>query len=181
MTYRIAEPLLTFYEAIQRPDWAEWERARDPKRLWQRRSHRFDSNVMGPHFEQICRTWITDYSPPELFGGYVTRAGSGTVNDPARKTSHEVDIAIFGELPEGHEALLAIGAAKWNDVMGQGHLDRLAHIRQLLSGKFDTTHTRIACFSGAGFMPGVIERANADDVMLVGLDDLYGRARLPSG
>lgn len=175
-TYRIAEPLLNFYEAIQRPDWSEWERARDPERLWQRRSHRFDSNVMGPHFEEICRTWVSDYAPPELFGGYVTRVGSGTVNDPERKTSHEVDVAVFGELPDGTEALLAIGESKWNDVMGQGHLDRLARIRQLLSKKFDTAHTRLACFSGAGFMPAVAQDAKPDGVVLVDLDDLYWRS-----
>ncbi|WP_147403964.1 hypothetical protein [Nocardia panacis] len=56
--YRIAEPLVTFYQAILRPDWSEWERTRLPARLRERRSHRFQSNVLGPHFEEICRNWV---------------------------------------------------------------------------------------------------------------------------
>lgn len=173
MIHRVAEPLITFYQAVQRPDWAEWERARDSARLWKRRQHRFDSNVLGPHFEQICREWAFSYAPEQTFGGYVNRVGSGVVNDSARRTSHEVDVAVFGERSDGTEALLSIGEAKWNDVMGIGHLDRLRRIRDLLSAKFDTSRTRLACYSAAGFVPALRAAAEAGEVVLIGLDDLY--------
>jgi AAA+ ATPase superfamily predicted ATPase len=173
MIYRIAEPLVTFYQAILRPDWSEWERARQSARLWERRRHRFNGNVLGPHFEEVCRNWATEYASPEIFDGYVNRVGSGTVNDPAQKTSHEVDIVVFGESADGRDILLSIGEAKWNDVMGMGHLDRLRRIRDLLSLKFDTSHTKLACYSGAGFMPALIEAADQNDILLIGLDDLY--------
>ena len=173
MLYRINEPLVTFYQAIARPDWAEWERGRSTERLWLRRRHTFESQVLGPHFEELCRAWLIDYAPDDLFGGYVGKVGSGTVNDPANKTTHEVDLAVFGELPDGREALLSIGEAKWNDVMGMGHLERLRRIRELLSAKYDTTHTRLACYSGAGFMPALTEAAERGEVTLIGLHDLY--------
>ena len=55
-TSRIAEPLITFYHAVMRPIWSDLEHTRDPSRLWQRSQRRFTSNVLGPHFEQVCRT-----------------------------------------------------------------------------------------------------------------------------
>lgn len=173
MLHRVAEPLITFYQAVQRPDWAEWERARDSARLWDRRQHRFESNVLGPHFEQVCRDWAFDYAPEGFFGGYVNRVGSGVVNDADRKVSHEVDVAVFGERADGTEALLSIGEVKWNDVMGLGHLERLRRIRHLLSAKFDTTGTRLACYSAAGFMPALHAAAEQGEVLLIELGDLY--------
>ncbi|MEV0299291.1 ATP-binding protein [Nocardia sp. NPDC050710] len=177
MLYRINEPLVTFYQAITRPDWTEWERARDSARLWKRRQHRFESNVLGPHFEEVCRNWVTGYAPDGLFGGHITRVGSGMVNDPTQKVTHEVDIAVFGEPTDGTEALLSIGEAKWNEVMGMGHLDRLHRIRDLLSSKFDTSHTKLACYSAAGFSPALKAAANQDDVLLIDLDQLYPKDR----
>ncbi len=172
--YRINEPLVTFYQAILRPDWAQWERGRDTDRLWRRRRAAFHSNVLGPHFEQICRDWVTGYAPPDLLGGYPSTVGSGVVNDAAQRTTHEVDVVVFGEGASGEESLLAIGEAKWNDTMGMGHLDRLRRVRELLSARYDTSHTRLICYSAAGFMPGLENvAAQAADVALVGPADLY--------
>ena len=49
--------------------------------------------------------------------------------------------------------LLAIGEAKWNDTTGIAHIERLQHIRDLITraGRYDTTHTQLLCSSGAGF------------------------------
>ncbi|WP_253814307.1 hypothetical protein [Nocardia amikacinitolerans] len=58
--------------------------------------------------------------------------------------------------------------------MGLGHLDRLRRIRDLLSAKFDTSRTRLACYSGADFMPALTEAAAAEDVVLVDSNTLYG-------
>jgi uncharacterized protein len=174
MIYRISEPLLTFHQAVLRPDWSEWEHGRDPERLWRRRKHRFDSNVLGPHFEQVCRDWLLLFAPESLFG-HITRVGAGTVNDPHQRTRHEVDIAVFGERADGREVLLSIGEAKWNDSMGLPHVDRLRTIRDLIgaTGRIDTSHTKLACYSGAGFMPALVDAARDGGVVLVGLSDLY--------
>lgn len=173
--YRIDEPLIAFHQAMVRPFRREWEHGHDPRNLWNEQQHRFDGNVVGPHFEEICRSWAIDYAPRGTFGQPVRRVAAGVVNDPDKRTSHEVDLAVFGTEDNGGETLLAIGEVKWNDVMGAGHLDRLRRIRDLLvkAGKADTSRTRLALFSGAGFKPVLHEAAAAGEIILVSLEDLY--------
>ncbi|MEU0088481.1 hypothetical protein [Streptomyces sp. NPDC006274] len=150
--YRIAEPLIAFYHAVMRPAWGDLERPGRAPAVWRRARSTFRSKVVGPHFEQVCRAWARWHASPATHGGQVTRVASGTVNDPAAKTSHEVDVAVHGETDSGRETLLAIGEAKWHDVMGKGHLERLQHIRALLTARGTATEvTRLQCYSGTGF------------------------------
>jgi AAA+ ATPase superfamily predicted ATPase len=174
--YRIAEPILTFYYALMRPEWSDLERPGQAAAVWERSQSTFRSKVVGPHFEQVCRTWARWYASAETLGGQRTRVESGTVADPGAKASHEVDLAVFGRADDGRETLLAIGEAKWNEPMGVGHLDRLRRIRELLD-KRSGPHVpgaRLLCFSGAGFTDELRTIAAADPtVQLVGLDRLY--------
>jgi uncharacterized protein len=59
--------------------------------------------------------------------------------------------------------------------MGPGHLDRLRRVRDLLgrNDNYDTTGTRLACFSGVGFTEDLQRLARRGDVDLVGLEELY--------
>jgi hypothetical protein len=141
--YRIAEPLVAFYHAVMRPAWGDLERPGRAGAVWRRAQSTFRSKVVGPHFEQVCREWARRHATPETHGGHVTRVADGTVNDLAAKTSHEVDVAVRGETDGAREALLAIGEAKWNDVMGMGHLERLQHIRALLTARGTATDTKV--------------------------------------
>jgi hypothetical protein len=111
-----------------------------------------------------------------VFGDFPNRVGSGTVNDPAKQTMHELDVVAFGLDEDNHTPLLAIGECKWGDVMGMGHLDRLTRIRALLvaQGKMGAESAKLTCFSAAGFTDELRERAaNSSDVVLVGAGDLY--------
>ena len=48
--------------------------------------------------------------------------------------------------------MLSLGEAKWGDVMGDRHVERLRRARDLLAAKgFDTSDTVIACYGGADF------------------------------
>ncbi|WP_046509321.1 hypothetical protein [Streptomyces odonnellii] len=109
--------------------------------------------------------------------GHPTRVAAGTVNDPAAKTGHEVDVAVFGPGDDhGGDVLLAIGEDKWNDTMGVSHLQRLQHIRALLAARnaATTERTRLMCFSGAGFTPELSRTAARDHtIQLVDLNRLY--------
>jgi hypothetical protein len=101
--------------------------------------------------------------------------GQGVINDAAGRSSHEVDVVVTG-LGDGRPPLLAIGEAKWNEVMGVRHLERLRHIRHLLEahGKYDVSSTRLACFSGAGFTDELHGIAAEDDrILLVSPEDLF--------
>lgn len=174
--YRIAEPLVTFYHAVMRPVWGDLERPGRAPQVWQRSQPAFRSKVVGPHFESMCRQWTRWHAEPDTFDGHVSRVASGTVNDPAARTGHEVDVAVFGRDAAERENLLAIGEAKWNDTMGLGHLRRLEHIRGLLQSRVGVRadRTRLVCFSGAGFTDDLRIRAAQDaTIQLVDLERLY--------
>ncbi len=59
--------------------------------------------------------------------------------------------------------------------MNRGHIKRLRRARELLAVKgYDTTRTRLTCYSGAGFEPELRDLAAADPVVqLIGLEQLY--------
>lgn len=176
-TYRIAEPLIAFHHAIMRPVWDQLERPGSAARVWAASRRRFVSNVLGPHFEQVCREWALHHADPELLGGLPARVGHGIAHDPKTRTSHEVDVAVIG-IADGHAKppLLAIGEAKWNDTMGMAHIDRLRHIRDLITqaGRYDTSGTRLICFSGADFNNKAQASSDANpDVQLLDLAALY--------
>ncbi|MEV6300772.1 ATP-binding protein [Actinoplanes sp. NPDC051861] len=169
--YRIAEPLITFYHAVMRPQWGRLEQYGRAEQLWQQVRATFLSKVVGPHFESICREWACFEADPDIFDGFPQRVASGTVADPAAKTNHEVDVAVFGRDPDGREVLLGIGEAKWNDTVGLGHLERLRHIRGLLRAG---PECRLLLFSGVGFTAELGEVAAKDPaIRLVGLDLIY--------
>ncbi|HET6481315.1 MAG TPA: winged helix-turn-helix domain-containing protein, partial [Actinoplanes sp.] len=174
--YRTAEPLLTFYHAVMRPAWGDLERTGRARQVWPRLQRTFLSKVVGPHFETICRSWARWEADPALFGGYPTRVAAGIVNDPAARTQHEVDVAVFGRDDQDREELLAIGEAKWNETVGTGHLQRLAHIRTLLNGRNDirADRCRLLLFSGGGFTDDLLAMAAADPgIQLIDLGRLY--------
>lgn len=176
-TYRIAEPIVAFYHGIMRPQWSDLERPGYAEAVWDRAQPTFSSKVIGPHFEDVCRTWARWYAAPETFGGHRHRVESGTLPDPGTRTGHELDVVVFGhDGGNGRQKLLAIGEAKWNDTMDTRHLRRLEHIRGLLRQRsdVDAEHTRLLCFSGAGFDNELRARAAASDgIQLVDLARLY--------
>jgi AAA+ ATPase superfamily predicted ATPase len=171
--YRVAEPIVTFYYALMRPEWSDLERPGQAAAVWERSQSTFRSKIIGPHFEQVCRTWARWYASPSTLGGLRTRVVAGTVADPVAQTGHEVDAVVFGRDDDGREALLAIGEAKWNDVMGLGHLERLRRIRDLLTAR-GLPGARLLCFSGAGFTDELRSLADRDaGLQLIDLPRLY--------
>jgi uncharacterized protein len=174
--YRITEPLIVFYEAVMRREWTRLERG-DAAGAWRNAQATFPAQVVGPHFEAICREWALSGASLEWLGEAPGEVAAGVVADPLRRSQIEVDMAVFAPDDPGRpRRLLALGEAKWDKVMGAGHLDRLRRARDLLAVKgYDTDTTRLACFSGAGFDSGLRDAARADTrVRLVGLDTLYG-------
>lgn len=166
--FRIAEPLITFYHAIMRPEWSRLERPDAVRAVWHGSQERFGSQVLGPHFEQLCRWWTTTHASADTLGGQPSRVGSTTVNDPSGRTRHEVDVIAL----DVGGRILALGEAKFGATMGASHLERLRRIRDLLATSHDTTGTRLLCFSGAGFAPELAAAA-PHAATLVDLPRLY--------
>jgi AAA+ ATPase superfamily predicted ATPase len=175
-TYSIAEPLVTFYHAVMRPQWSRLDRSGQAEQVWAESAERFHARVVGPHFERLCREWAQFHVGPDVFGGMPARVGRGVVNDSAQRSTREVDVAVLGSAPGERRPLLAVGEAKWGEQMGVGHLDRLRRIRTVLGGRtdLDVSKTRLVCFGGAGFSDRLRDEVTkGGDVVLVDTVDLY--------
>lgn len=172
-TYRITEPLITFYEAIMRRRWAELEAGR-AEAVWLSARQAFGSQVAGPQFEALCREFAVT---TEAFGELPAEVGSGVVNDMANRGQIEVDVIVFGVSEPGRpRRIVSLGEAKWGDVMAVRHADRLARARDLLAGRsFDTSGTVLACYGGAGFDDGLRQLATREPILLVGPEQMYAR------
>jgi AAA+ ATPase superfamily predicted ATPase len=173
--YRIAEPLIGFYEAIMRREWTRLERG-DARQAWRNSQASFLSQVVGPHFESLCRTWAAG-ADADVFGDLPGEVAAATITDPPNRTQIEVDVAVLApEDPGRPRRILSLGEAKWDKAMTPRHVDRLRRARDLLSVKgFDTTQTVLACYSGAGFDRDLRSAAAAADqrILLVDLATLY--------
>lgn len=150
-SYRVIEPLITFYQAIMRPDWSRLELG-EAAAVWRDQRAVFTSRVVGPHFETLCREFALR-APADTFGGPPGEVRSGVVNDAANRSQIEIDVVVFAPARAGEpRRILSLGEAKWGQTMGAGHIARLARARDLLATKgYDTTDTVLACYSGAGF------------------------------
>ncbi|MET9759322.1 ATP-binding protein [Streptomyces sp. NPDC006372] len=173
--YRITEPLITFYEAIMRPAWARLESGQAAE-VWARSAERFASQVAGPHFEALCREYVLGPGR-SLLGTSLGDVGSGVVTDSRERRQIQIDVAVVESGSGGGKPAVALlGEAKWGTVMGTNHLGRLERARELLAGRgMDTTHCGLACFSAAGFSDALRGEAERGGVLLIGLDELYGR------
>jgi uncharacterized protein len=172
--YRIVEPLITFYEAIMRKRWAELEIHR-AEQVWASTRPTYLTQVVGPHFEALCRAFALE-SGDTLFAEQPAEVGSGVVNDPAGRTQIEIDVvALAAQQANSPRRILSLGEAKWGEVIGHRHLQRLSTARDLLASKdYDTESTVLALYGGAGFTDELRATAEADDrVLLVDLDRLY--------
>jgi AAA+ ATPase superfamily predicted ATPase len=177
--YRVAEPLVTFYQVVMRPQWGPLESGRAAS-VWPDARARFQSQVAGPHFEQLCRAYALSSFAAGTFpgtAGAVGEVGAGVVSDPAGRSAIEVDVAVLGPaLPGERRRVLSLGEAKLGDVMGMREVARLRRARDLLTARgYDTRDTVLACYGGAGFEPGMPGRQDRDSrVALIGLDQMYG-------
>lgn len=172
-TYQIAEPLITFYQAVMRPRWAVLDLGH-ADRVWPQSRQTFLSQVVGPRFEQICRDWalLTD----DAFVEPAAEVGSGVVTDPAERTQVEIDVAVFAAAAPGERRrVLSLGEVKWGRTMSMRDLNRLERARDLLAQRgLDTAAARLACFSGSGFDDDLRQAAiGRADVLLVDPDRLY--------
>jgi hypothetical protein len=169
-TYRIAEPLVSFYHVVMRPMWGLLESGRAAS-VWRDAKARFAAQLIGPQFEQLCREFAT--TPPDgTFAALPAEVRPGVVADPSRRTQIQVDVAVFAaQVPGEPRRVLSLGESKWGDVMGARHVERLRRARDLLANAgYDTRDTVIALYSGAGFEPEV---HGAKGVLAVDLARLY--------
>ncbi|MGH3697380.1 MAG: alpha/beta hydrolase family protein [Pseudonocardiaceae bacterium] len=96
---------------------------------------------------------------------------SGVVNDVTRRRTWEVDLVVA----PADGRVLALGEAKWGQVMDIGHLERLRRIRQLLVARDrdGAGSTRLLCFSATGFTAELAAAERDGQLSCIGLDRLH--------
>ncbi|GIH89761.1 hypothetical protein ACFFMN_12815 [Planobispora siamensis] len=159
-----------------RPRWAALELG-GAERVWRGSKPRFLSQVVGPDFEQICRDWAV--LADDFFDEPPGEVGSARLVDRSRRESNKIELDVVvmtPALPGERQRVLSIGEAKWDKVMGPGHLDRLRRARDLLIAQGHRAEDSVlACYSGAGFDERLRAEARKDSrVLLVDLPTLYG-------
>lgn len=179
--YTLADPIVRFEELITSPCRVLLEE-RDAKTAWEQSAATFSSNILGPHFEHICRQWTTRYSSG-LFGPEVGDVGAAVINDASGKSKHELDVVALrrGRRRKGTSARIAVlGEAKsTNRVRTVSDLERLDWIRELLAERgFDMSTAQLALFSREGFDKRLVAAAESrPDAHLIDLAALYRRSR----
>jgi AAA+ ATPase superfamily predicted ATPase len=178
-TWSVEEPLVAFYHAVSRPVFSQLARPGRAGRIWPSVKTTFSLRVLGPRFEQMCRTWVSDFADPATTLGtdLVGDVGHGTVHDHAGRATVELDVVVLGPADGRTRRLVALGEAKWGVVLGIEHLERLRRACELVrtvGHGLDVVGTRSLLFSGAGFTDDLRARADVDPtVVLVDLQRLY--------
>ncbi|MDX3641097.1 ATP-binding protein [Streptomyces sp. MB09-02B] len=175
----LVDPVIRFNQLITLPQASAVEQGFADE-AWKASTPTFNSKILGPHFEELARTWTRRYAHTVLPGGLPGPVGTTEVPDPAARTKHEVDVIALslGERPQSPRARIALlGEAKATAARrGVSDLQRLERIRDLLSEQgYDTSGVTLALFSLYGFHADVREVAKQrGDVLLVDLETLYG-------
>jgi uncharacterized protein len=172
--YELADPFLVFHDAIIRPHRTRLRRRQEPA-VWAESAETWRSQVLGPHFERLCRE-ATRWHHTDFGLDGVETVGASLVADPASRTNLEIDVMATG--PGGH--IVAIGEAKHTHARrGVADLARLDRIKDLLPAD-RSEGCRLLIFAAHGADRELTRvAASRPDVELVDLARLYGRARTP--
>jgi len=172
--YRLSDPIVRFHHVITRPDLARFEDRRTAE-AWSDARHRFATHVLGPHLEDLARTFTFRHASAATAGGDVATVGPAIINDTRGRTQHQLDVVALGS--GGAAApVLAIGEAKHTArAMGLAELQRLEQIRSLLATRGrKADEAKLLLFSGGGFGSALTRAAaSRTDVELIDLDRLY--------
>ena len=171
VTYRITEPLITFYQAVMRPAWHRLELGQ-ASAVWADSRARFAAQVVGPHFETLCRQHALLYGA-DVFGSTPGAVAAGVAVDPVNRSRLDLDVVVFAPAVPGEpQRIIALGEAKWGERLGELHLARLRRARDVLAVRgYDVRETVLALYGGGGFERRL--QSSTDNVRLVDLDRLY--------
>jgi AAA+ ATPase superfamily predicted ATPase len=172
---RLDDPFLRFHFAVIRRNIPLFE-ARKAAEAWAESQGAFAAQVLGPHFEQLARTWTERFASADTLGGRATHVGFTQVNDIEARSRVELDVvAVRGNLDARRPHVLAVGEAKGGSATRtMADLHKLERGRVILGEKADVSEARLLLFSRSGFAPEVHEAARLrPDLELVDLERIY--------
>lgn len=174
--YALADPIVRFHHVVTRRDLARFEDRRTAE-AWVDAQPRFSTHVLGPHFEELARTFTFAVADEHTVGGRPARVAPAVVNDATHRSQHEIDVVALGrDARTGTQRVLALGEAKHTNAKRTlEDLDRLDHIRALVSVRHpDGATARLLLFAANGFDRGLVNAAaRRGDVELIDLARMY--------
>lgn len=175
--YRVADPIVHFHHLINRRHRARLE-DRQALEVWADASATYRSQIVGPHFESMCRLWVDRYASEETLGGPADRSASVQVNDRRHRQNFELDAVALRCDPQigKTKTIQLVGEAKAYK-LGTDALARLDDLADLLASRSGVTlspTSKRLLFSLEGFTPDLAAAARSrPDVELVDLPRLY--------
>jgi hypothetical protein len=173
--YRLADPIVRFHHVVTRPDLARFEDRRTTE-AWTDAQARFATHVLGPHFEDLARTFAFRFASPDTMGGEIAHVGAAVINEPKRRAQHQIDVVARRAGGIDTAPVAVIGEAKHTATpCTLGALTRLEKIRTLISGRQpDAATAKLLLFSAHGFDRNLAQAAEPrPDVELIDLARLY--------
>jgi uncharacterized protein len=177
-TYQPADPLIRFHYAIIRRHQARLSRHEvDTRALWRELTPTFRSQVLGPCFESMARSWVAHFAARKTLGGAPDHVGPTELTvrngESGAAEPREVDVVVAADdAPEpGERTVRAVGEAKVGERMTLRHVRRLEEARAALGPR--AGGARLLLF-GQSF-DDEVRRAAAErrDLEVVDLERLY--------
>lgn len=126
------------------------------------------SEYMGSVFEDMCRFYTLNAGTAGDLNCFVTAVGKWWGTNPEKR--EQTDIDVVGLDKTAKKAVL--GECKYkNEPMDRKVFEKLSERRSLIAKEYSVVQYLL--FSKSGFSAGLLENADADQVKLVTLDELY--------
>lgn len=172
--YRITEPMIRLHQLLIGPNEPELVGGA-PLQVWEENADTVTAKIYGPHFEELARQWTRWHASPATLGARASAVLSATVACRVHQQGHELDVVAIRRQPFDANVVLAIGEVKSTvKPVGDGDLDRLDHLRELVPPDRYEEPPRLLIFSRHGFTRELQRSAAARrDVELVDLGRLY--------
>jgi hypothetical protein len=177
-TYQPSDPLIRLHYAIIRRHHVRLERhSVDTEALWRDLAPTFRSQVLGPCFESMARSWTRHFAAPDTIGGSPDHVGPTTLTVTNRKTGvseqREIDVVVAADdatEPSGR-TVCALGEAKVGACFTLRHVRRVEEARTPLGDRAEGA--KLLLF-GAAFDEAVQAAAGErQDLEIVNLERLY--------
>lgn len=175
---RIADPIVRFHQLITKPRLSQFEE-RQFDRAWSAARPTYESQIQGPHFEELARQWVRLFADESTLGGETGEVGHTVVPDPEHRKNREIDVVGLEAGERKHDKssrIRCIGEAKSSSSTRDAEdLRRLERMRELLEADgAPCANASLLLFGRAGFDAGLRDVADGrDDVELVDLDRMY--------
>ncbi|MCP2327172.1 hypothetical protein HDA40_005679 [Hamadaea flava] len=172
--YRITEPVIRLHQLLIAPHEPELVGGA-AQQVWEENADTVTSKIYGPHFEEIARQWALWHASPETLGARASAVLSATLACRLHQQGHELDVVAIRRQPYDRDAVLAIGEVKSTaKPVGDGDLERLDHLRELIPADRYEEPPRLLLFARHGFTRELRQSAaSRRDVELVDAERLY--------